>query len=64
MTKAKDNFKKHFGSKHTFKTLYLEWLNDWLTDDAMASCYGVEPAIMSRIIDIGRHKHETSLKTN
>lgn len=37
-------------SQRTAEDIYLEYLNDWLTIDAMAENYGIEPEKLGQII--------------
>ena len=37
-------------SQRTPEEIYLEYLNDWLTIDAMAENYGMEPERLGQII--------------
>jgi hypothetical protein len=37
-------------SQRTPDEIYLEYLNDWLTIDAMAEYYGIEPERLGQII--------------
>jgi hypothetical protein len=37
-------------SQRTPDEIYLEYLNDWLTIDAMADYYGIEPERLGQII--------------
>ena len=37
-------------SKRTAEDIYLEYVNDWLTIDAMAENYAIEPEKLSQII--------------
>jgi hypothetical protein len=37
-------------SQRTPEEIYLEYLNDWLTIDAMADNYGIEPEKLGQII--------------
>ena len=37
-------------SKRTAEDIYLEYVNDWLTIDAMAENYGIEPQKLAELI--------------
>lgn len=37
-------------SKRTAEDIYLEYVNDWLTIDAMADNYGIEPEKLALLI--------------
>lgn len=47
---------KYFGQK-TLEEKYLEWINDWLTIDAMADNYGLTKEQLMSIINKGREEH-------
>jgi hypothetical protein len=47
---------KYFGQK-TLEEKYLEWVNDWLTIDAMADNYGLTKEQLMSIINKGREEH-------
>ncbi len=44
-------------SKRTAESIYLEYLNDWLTVSRMAENYGRTEEEMKRVIDKGRDEH-------
>jgi hypothetical protein len=44
-------------SKKTNEEIYLEWLNDYLTIEAMADNYAMIPRELEKIIDKGRNEH-------
>lgn len=48
-------------SKRTKQSIYLEYVNEWLTVKAMAENYGRSYDYMKKIINEGRKEHE--LKT-
>jgi hypothetical protein len=37
-------------SKRTAEDIYLEYVNDWLTVDAMAEYYGIEPEKLGQLL--------------
>ena len=37
-------------SKRTAEDIYLEYVNDWLTIDAMAENYGIEPEKLGQLL--------------
>jgi hypothetical protein len=37
-------------SKRTAEDIYLEYVNDWLTIDAMAENYGIEPEKLGSLL--------------
>lgn len=37
-------------NKRTAQDIYLEYVNDWLTIDAMAEHYGIEPQKLAELI--------------
>ena len=45
-------------SKRTAESIYLEYLNDWLTVDAMAENYGIEPERLGQILASVRYAEE------
>lgn len=55
-TYQKDKHTKRFGQK-TLAEKYLEWVNDWLTVDAMADNYGMTKEQMLDIIERGKIEH-------
>jgi len=44
-------------NKKTNEQLYLEYFNDFLTIEYMASHYDIDPDDLSKIIEIGRKDH-------
>ncbi len=44
-------------SEASLKSFYLEWVNDWITVDAMASYYGLSIRECSKRIAKGRELH-------
>lgn len=44
-------------SERTAENIYLEWVNDWLTVDAMADNYGRKPEELIVILNKGREEH-------
>ena len=44
-------------SKKTNEEIYLEWLNDYLTIQAMADNYGRKAKELETIINKGRNEH-------
>jgi len=44
--------------ENRFKEIYLDWLNDYLTIEAIADAYDMELWKMSLIISKGRYLHE------
>lgn len=44
--------------KHRLRSLFLSWVNDFLTVDAFAAYYGMTRATALRVISIGRTLHE------
>jgi len=49
-------------SKRTAESVYLEYLNDWLTVSRMAENYGRTEKQMNAIIDKGRNEHLQKFK--
>ncbi len=45
-------------SKRTAEDIYLEYVNDWLTIDAMAENYGMSPEKLGQIIASVKYQHE------
>jgi hypothetical protein len=39
------------------RSLYLEWVNDWLTIEAMGNTYGIPSEYLSEVIDQEREKN-------
>ena len=37
-------------NQRTIEEIYLEYVNDWLTIDAMAENYGIEPQKLAELI--------------
>lgn len=50
-------------SKRTPESIYLEYLNDWLTVERMAENYGRTKAQMNKLIDKGREQHLQKFNT-
>lgn len=46
-------------SKRTAEDIYLEYVNDWLTIDAMAENYGMNPEKLGQIIATIRYAQES-----
>ena len=49
-------------STRTKADIYLEWVNYWLTVDAMADNYGRSTGELEQIINEGREEHEENVK--
>lgn len=47
----------------TFESVYLEYLNDWLTVEKMADHYGCTTERMNYLIDKGREQHLQKFRT-
>jgi hypothetical protein len=45
-------------SKRTAESIYLEYVNDWLTIDAMAEYYGIKPEKLGQILASVRYAEE------
>lgn len=45
-------------SKRTVEDIYLEYVNDWLTIDAMAENYGIEPEKLGQILASVKYAEE------
>lgn len=45
--------------KEALETLYLEWVNDWLTPQAMAEHYGVSVGELTEILETARTLRES-----
>lgn len=43
-------------------TLYLDWVNNWLTLSKMAEHYGIDPVDLDQLIHIGRKAHNEAVK--
>jgi len=43
-------------------TLYLDWVNNWLTLSVMAEHYGIDPIDLDQLIHIGRKLHNESIQ--
>jgi predicted DNA-binding ArsR family transcriptional regulator len=43
-------------SKRTAKDIYLEYVNDWLTIDAMAEHYGIEPQQLGLLLSMVKYE--------
>lgn len=46
-------------NKRTAESIYLEYLNDWLTIDRMANNYQIEPEKLGQIIASVRYAKES-----
>ena len=46
-------------SERTAESIYLEYVNDWLTIDKMAEYYQIEPEKLSQIIASVRYAKES-----
>jgi hypothetical protein len=44
--------------KRTAEDIYLEYVNDWLTIDAMAENYGIEPEKLGQILASVKYAEE------
>ena len=45
-------------SKRTAEDIYLEYVNDWLTIDAMAENYGISPQKLGQILASVKYAEE------
>jgi len=48
-------------NKRTSASIYLEYLNDWLTVSKMAEYYNMSEKRLSKLIDKGRKEHENNV---
>lgn len=48
--------------ENRFKEIYLDWLNNYLTIEAIAESYDMEVWQMSLVISKGRHLHEKDVE--
>lgn len=49
-------------SKRTAASIYLEFINDWLTIKAIAENYNMEEDAMLTLINKGRREHEENVE--
>lgn len=43
------------------KTLYLDWVNEWLSTANMAAAYGIPVVDMIMLVEMGQKYHEEDL---